>query len=477
MKRRHLILPSIVLAVVVYVGINLVLRAANGRSGDDSREATAEAACRNVLLIVLDTVRADRLGCYGNQRGLTPRIDAFATSGVRFSNAFSHSPWTLPSTASLFTSLYPMQHRAGGRLGSFTRLPSDAVTIAEAFRDAGTRTAAIFNVQFLTETYGMTQGFEHVDVHALDSNVDVRRAAETTDAAAEWLETREEGPFFLVVHYFDAHLVYDPPQPFRARFADPQDAETEDWLFGSIRDMALLRQANSVFPPPELVRRLESLYDGETAYVDHHVGRLLDILDARGLSTNTLVAITADHGEEFLDHGGFEHGHTFYDEQLHVPLIVRLPQLPADRRGATVDTTARLIDVAPTLLAAAGIPVDPGFEGESLLGLLLGEEDEDRPVMSQGPLWGLPGDALRVNGHKLIRRVAKDGRVRLDLFDLKTDKAEKNNLAREEPELRNQLLRRLLDMEKELAEDSLQSEATELTPKDVDRLRSLGYTG
>jgi arylsulfatase A-like enzyme len=421
----------------------------------------------NVVLILIDTLRADRLGCHDNPFGLTPEIDRFAESAVGFRQAFAHAPWTLPSIASLLTSRHPCQHGAGGWLPYFQMLSQKAATLPEVLGQAGVTTGAIINVQFLTEPFGMTQGFDTVDADAPNSNVQVRRAGPTTDAALAWLRDHRDRAFFLMVHYFDPHLVYDPPQPFRRRFAEPRDRETTDYLFGT-RDQMMALRAGTANIPPRGIARLEKLYNGEVAYTDSEVGRLLAGMSELGLDDDTVVVITSDHGEEFNDHGGFEHGHTLYDELLHVPLLIRAPGVPA----RTVHTAVRQIDVAPTLCELAGIPADPDFRGRSLLALMQGQSEDNRPVLSQGNLWGPPGQAWRRDGIKLVRGPAAE---QVQLFDVISDPGEQHDLAAEAPDLRDRLVADLDLVLETFAAETVTGAAPTLSPEQLEHLRSLGY--
>jgi arylsulfatase A-like enzyme len=424
---------------------------------------------RNIILILLDTVRVDRLGCYGSAMGLTPEIDRFAETAVRFEQAFAHAPWTLPSVASLYTSRHPMQHGAGGHLGSFRMLPERAVTLAEVLRRQGLSTGAILNVLFLSEKLGMTQGFASVDhsVHA-DDNVSGRRAGPTTDAALGYIDSQGDQPFFLLVHYFDAHLTYDPPQPYRRRHADPQDREGTDYLFGTVRDMLHFRRGE-IQLGDAMLGRLEKLYDGEIAYLDHEVGRLLDGLANRGLEGNTVVVITADHGEEFLDHDGFEHGHTLYDELLHVPLLIRTPEMTTAR---SVSAIVRQIDLAPTLCELAGVSSDTSFDGESLAGLMAGARAPERSVLSQGNMWGPSGAAWRAAGYKMIREA---GSMSAELYDITADPGEQMNVCGEVPERCATMVQDLNLVLKRLATEAAPGESPTLSERDIQRLRALGY--
>lgn len=459
--------------IFVVLGALVLLPSCNT---NDTTQSSAPK--KNVLLIGLDTVRADRFGCYGNPDGITPEIDKWTQGAVKFERAFAHAPWTLPSFASLFTSRYPGWHGAGGRLGAFRRLPDQAVTIAEVFKRAGSATGAIVNVDFLTETFGMTQGFDSVDADAPSSNVEVRRAGPTTDVALRWIDQHRDRPFFLFVHYFDPHLIYDPPQPFRGRFADPQDRDTDDPVFGTRADVVGLRSGRLDLDPDKIAR-LEKLYDGEVAYVDAEVGRLLAGIADRGLEADTIVVITSDHGEEFHDHGGFEHGHTLYDELLHVPLIIRAPGWPATaaragapEAGRVVASTVRHIDVAPTLCQLADISVAAAFAGKSLVPLMEGGPEDNRPLLSQGNFWGPSGDAWRKDRFKLIRQAASEA---TELYNLAADPKEQRDVAAENPELTRRMLDDLRLIKQTLGAQAAVGRRPTLSREQADRLRSLGY--
>jgi arylsulfatase A-like enzyme len=431
----------------------------------------------NVIVVLLDTFRADRMGTYGAKPGITPRIDQFAANGVVFSQAFSHAPWTLPSVASIFTSQVPDQHGAGGRMGAFKALPPEALTMAEVFQRHGARTGAISNVIFLTESFGAMQGFDTLDAVASGDNTTLRNATATTDAALEWIEKNDDQRFFLFVHYFDPHLKYDPPQPFRRDHAGAADTESGDFLFGSVADMLSLRRGERRLTRG-LVTRLEKLYNGEIAYVDHEVGRLLSSLRDRGIDQNTIILLTADHGEEFLDHGGFEHGHALYDELLHVPLIVwepgTLSSAPANAEPAQkiVRTTVRHVDVAPTLFELTGIPGESSFSGRSLASLLAGNHEPGRSVLSQGTLWGPGRNAFRHHGFKLIER-SDSGSIQL--FDVEDDPAEENDLSQSDTDEGSSMREELKIVLQSLQGGGTENEAMELDEQQRQQLRALGY--
>ncbi|MCE9594882.1 MAG: sulfatase [Planctomycetes bacterium] len=417
-----------------------------------------------MLFLAVDTLRADRLGVQGNTRGLTPNIDRLASLGVRFADASSHAPWTLPSFASLFTSLYPSEHGAGGRFPDFTALAPTVPTVAEGFRDAGYDTAAITNVDFLGTTFGACRGFEHLDSVHFANNEELRRAGPTTDAALAWLATPRAKPWFLFVHYFDAHAAYDPPPEYRARFAAPEDARST-WTFGSRAELVAQRQGNLVLDPATMARA-EALYDAEVAYVDAEIGRLLERSGALDPAHPTIVVFTADHGEEFQDHGSWEHGHTVYQELLHVPLIVAAPGRLAP---AVVSTPVRHIDVAPTLCELADVAPSASFRGKSLLGLLASAPAKLGHSLAEGAFLGPPRQAWRDGFDKLI--VSEHG---LELYDLHADPAEAHDRSRAE-------FARALELadELELASKALRlahGGAVELSDDERARLETLGYT-
>jgi len=449
-------------------------------SCDRSAPAPAAAATSpNVLLVLIDTLRADKLGCYGNDLGLTPNIDRLAGQGCLFERAFSHAPWTLPSVSSLLTSTYPIRHGAGGRWGSpqgLTGLSSDVRTLAECFGGQGYDTGAIINVLFLSPKFGLDRGFADYDFQPPKKSQRVqRRATEVTDRALAWLKKHKRGvsgrPFFFLVHYFDPHLTYDPPKRFRERFALPADRTRDPTLFGTERDMIALRRGRgdaSLLP----LYRLEHLYNGEVAYTDEQVGRLLDGVHRMGLDDSTVVVLTADHGEEFLDHGGFEHGHTLYDELIHIPLIVRYPELIKPRR---VHAMVRHVDVGPTLCGLAGIHGEATFQGRSLEPVMFGRSHKDRPVLSQGNMWGPSLTSLRAGGYKLITGAGK-----VALFHVAVDPRERHDLAGDPSDkaLRVAMSKAMAGMLKRarVGGDG-KGQAVGLSRDELERLRALGYVG
>jgi choline-sulfatase len=380
---------------------------------------------RNVVLVIADTLRADKLSAQGGPPGATPHLDALAAEGVRFAHANAHAPWTLPSIASLLTSLHPLEHGAGGHVPKFTGLDPSVTTLPDVLRARGLQSHAIVNVTFLDpETFGVTRGFDAVDQVSFENNVDLRAATATTDAALAWLDGEREGqrPFLLLVHYFDPHAVYAPPRHYREVWGAEPDKQSA-WTFGTREEMVALR-AGQLDLSREILARAERLYEGEVAYLDAEVGRLVAGLEERGLMRDTAVVFTADHGEEFLEHGSFEHGHSLFEELIHVPLIVRAPGL----EPAVVQDRVRLVDVAPTICELLDLPSPESFVGQSLLGLARGTERGSRSVLAHGNFWRAPLSSFTDGGWKLIL----DAAGAAHLYHLDVDPHEQHDLAQAE---------------------------------------------
>jgi arylsulfatase A-like enzyme len=393
----------------------------------------------NVVIIGIDTLRPDHLGCYGYSRATSPNIDRLAGEGVRFESAISASPWTLPSFATVFTSLYPSQHGAGSLQ---TRLRTVFPTLALILLKNGYSTAGIVNNPTMGADFNMDRGFEY---HDLPPALRERTANGTTDDALSWLDRNPSRPFFLFVHYFDPHLPYAPPAPydtlFSGGYAGPVGNSFDAKTTGTDNPRAY---ADIRALPIQDWNQIVSLYDGEIAYTDAAVGNLLTGLEERGLRRNTLVVLLSDHGEEFLDHGAMNHGHSLYDELLKVPLIFSLPgRIPANE---VIPRQVRLLDVTPTILDILKIKPESHFEGVSLQPLLTGKSDPTPSKTSllppevaySGALMAGSSERKSVRAYpwKLIYEIATEN---ARLYNLERDPDEKLDLAREEPDVRRLL--------------------------------------
>jgi choline-sulfatase len=392
----------------------------------------------NALLVTIDTLRADHLGCYGRGGGVSPTLDALAGRGVRFATAVTHVPLTGPSHASILTGRNPLGH--GFRDNGGYVLPAEVKTAAEGFKAAGYRTAGFVSGFPLDRRFGFDRGFDVYDDHLPRGN-DRRRtpyverfADATTDAVLRWLEAAAPAtaaPWFLWVHYYDPHAPYEPPADLGERF----------------RGVA---------------------YDGEIAFVDREIARLFRTLDERKLTDRTVVLVTADHGESLGEHGEMTHGLFVYDATLRVPWLMAGPGVP---RGRVSSTVARGMDVLPTLADYAGVAL-AGTEGRSLRPAADGAAMEDAPAYAETlyPLrefgWA-PLHAWRTAKYKLIEA------PRPEIYDLEADPGETKNRAAEEAERRDGFKGKL---DAAMARPA-PSAAAEVDPETAERLAALGYLG
>jgi arylsulfatase A-like enzyme len=433
----------------------------------------------NILLIVIDTLRADRLGCYGNRRGLTPFLDSLAARGVLFENAYAPSSWTVPSVASLFTSRHALQH---GAATFEARLPSAEIALAEKLDGAGYATGGLSANFRLSMKTGFAQGFRHFRAYVPPrASVPVVRGDRLRLDALAWLDrARAEAarqPVFLYLQYMEPHQPYEPPEPHRSRFApdghDPAlvsavNRKIEDTRFEGIT--------------PEDRRLLEDLYDGEVAAVDAEIAALFDRLERRGFLRDAIVVVTSDHGEEFGEHGLYTHGHSLYQSAIRVPLIVVAPAVPARR---VVGRNVSLVDLAPTLLDLAGLPPEPRFEGRSLAGLFTGNgaAGASRTQGNDGVLSELPqsgqGIDIRRHEHAWMHRSQKllvtpyGSHV---MTDLQHDPDESRLVAADDSDTGRVLMRELRDRLADLARRSApERETIELDEATREKLRALGY--
>jgi choline-sulfatase len=395
----------------------------------------------NLVLVTIDTQRADRLGCYGYSKIKTPNLDALAQRGVLFENAISTAPLTAPAHASMFTGVYPTVHKVRDT-GGFV-LPSSQTTLAEILQARGWDTAAFVGASVLKKSFGFNQGFAVYDdeMPKPDANREVefpeRRAGEVVDRATRWLDAPSGKPFFLWVHVFDPHSPYDPPPPFREQYS-------------------------------------RNLYDGEVAYTDQQLGRLFEAVARKSKPENTLIAVLSDHGESLSEHGEFTHGIFLYDSTLRIPFLLAGPGIPA---GLRVKPQVRSIDLLPTLLELMGSAAPHGVQGVSLVPTFTGKEAsaEDSYVETLFPRINMNWAELRgirTNRWKYIRS------PKPELYDLSQDPAETKNVIGNHAAEVQQLEARLNaasglvgSQEPEKVETGMVNQRT------MQQLRSLGYLG
>lgn len=304
----------------------------------------------NIVLVSIDTLRQDHVSAYGYSRPTTPTIDRLAAEGALFENAYSTSSWTLPAHMSAFTGLLPSSHQVeddNDRLGEST------LTLTQFLRRRGYATAGVASHVYLAGGYGFDRGFDTYEV-GVDQTADA-----VTDRALAWLAERRDLPFLLFVHYFDPHWDYRPPAEFARRF----DSGYEGNRYGSL-DFLLSWSDPRVAMPAAIRERIVGLYDGEIAYADHHLGRLVDALRRDRLLDSTIVVVFSDHGEEIKDHGSFGHGGSLYVETTRVPLVVRYPLRV--RAGLRLRALASIADLPASLASLAGLGVPRQFTEQAV---------------------------------------------------------------------------------------------------------------
>ncbi len=423
---------------LLLLGVALALAAGCG-----PRQESAPPAPPTVVLVTIDTLRADRLGCYGRKGAGTPHLDRLAAEGARFARAQATAPLTLPSHASILSGRTVPAH--GVRNNGTFALPSAVETIAEVLRAAGWETGAFVSSQVLARRYGLDQGFDVYDDRVprpaaragLVVHYGERPGRVTVDRALAWLATRKE-PAFLWVHLWEPHFPYAPPPPFRERF--PEDP-----------------------------------YQGEVATADAAVGRLVDGIEALREGGRLLVAVVADHGESLGEHGESTHGVFVYGATIHVPLIVWGPGYRV--RPGVVPEPASTADLAPTLLDLLGMPALEGADGASWAGRLRGEAQE-RPRLaafaeSHEPLLEFGWSGLRTVVFDHWRFVDAP---REELYDLEADPGETENLAPRRPAIVGTARELLADMLRRARAAAPVADASrEVSEEDLAELRSLGY--
>ena len=413
--------------------------------------ARAQRVPPNVLLVTIDTLRADRLGAYGYAPARTPVLDRLAKEGVRFADATAHAPLTYPAHVAIVTGRYPGAFNA--RINGMNPLPADANTLPERLKAAGYETAAVIGSIVLDRSYGLDQGFDHYDdrIEVRPSETiaiaDLQRpASAVTAAATAWLSQRSAGrqgrPWFLWAHYYDPHLPYEAPPRYSAALPGRP-------------------------------------YDAEIAYVDAELGRLLASVDRE----RTLVVVTSDHGEALGEHGEPDHGFFLYDATLQVPLIVAGPKVVEGRNRPRLEIAPRVvaeqvrsIDIVPTIADIVGLPPDAAADGESLVPLLQGRTRKEVPVSlaeSWYPLLHFGWSELRAARVGEWKYIAAP---KPELYDLRTDREETHNVVRDRGAVAARLAAEINRSPVHAEKDPVQAPA-QPDPATVERLRALGYVG
>jgi arylsulfatase A-like enzyme len=477
-------------------------------TGDDTAAAKLPPdGSANVLVLLIDTLRADYLSCYGFELPTSPNIDKFAGEGAQFLNTFSPASWTKPATASLMTGFYPSTHQANtmgsGLSDSFEIMP-------EIYKKKGYRTAIFTSNNLVSPLFGFDQGVDFFyygkaqmirelmlgDIIRTLSRMELEKRQQleaflwelesylrfgeqvaydlSADALntnfLEWAESDAGRPFFAYIHYIEPHYPYTPPPPYDSLFAGVESGEF------------VQPEQNYGFQPfdrmdpvdPELVRTVLGEYMGEIAYIDDCLGRFFSELDKRGILDKTLVVLTADHGEEFFEHSMWGHGHSLFNEVVDIPLIMRYPALIPP--GTKVSTLASLVDILPTLYDFSGIQASHVLPGKSLL-----------PFLREG-------DAV-ADGHKSYGEVLRGGQMALYItdgtykllkcekgvleetlmFSILEDPSENTNLSDSLPDLKNSLLIAMEEIHKSSSSNAVEQKEVEIDKTTEDQLKAMGY--
>lgn len=425
----------------------------------------------NILLIVVDTLRADHLETYGYSRKTMPIARQLANEGVQFDNAFSQAPWTGSSMTSLFTSVYPSTHgflynTLGGTTSNFVN--QNLVTLAEALGEGGYHRVGHVTNLYVSRKMGFAQGFDKFLEHEHLADADAVTSAAINDLNG-WAK-KSESPLFMYVHYMEPHCPYSPPADYKKTFESesqplPPTYKIPRHIDIGSRDLADYRNS----------------YDEEILFANDQISRLLDELKKLSLEENTLVILTSDHGEELFERGNFGHGRTFHDEVLHIPLILRFPaKIPANKK---IDTIVELVDVMPTVLDLADLQAPEQMQGSSLKPLLqaapkMPESPEDRVAYSELFIKGPPRIMIRSRTMKAV--CVTEGEPHLtSYFDLTKDPTESNNLVSTlDPSESEALVKQLVQWRVARTKQGAPyqtGETKSLTEQELQRLKDLGY--
>ena len=410
---------------------------------------------KGVVLVSIDTLRRDHVGAYGYGRPTTPRLDALARQGILAHDAVSNSSWTLPSHLSMLTSVDPGAHGGVDMNHAFNRR---VPTLPALLRQAGFATQAITSHLYVSAVYGLDDGFDHLDFHQ------DRKATDVANRAMDVLDRIGDRPFFVFLHFYDPHWHYEPPESTRRLFEAPYSGT----ISGRLQDFS--RRDRKSVSEADLAHLL-ALYDGEIRYVDDELGRVLDHLRARGLDRGTLVVVTSDHGEEFLEHGSWEHQKTLYEEVVRIPLLLAGPRVTSRRETSP----SSLLDVAPTVLAWAGLTVPTQMRGQSVLGPGVSREgygETDHTIDGTRKLF-LRGGEKRWKA--ILSLDPKDASVRREeWYDLAVDPGESRSTP-PPPAMADPARRLALERWKAARGLGAGAPAVVLSPEQRERLRALGY--
>ena len=423
----------------------------------------------NVVLISVSSLRPDHLKCYGYSKDTSPHIDRLAAEGALFENVISSSSWSLPAHGAMFTGLCDSVH---GCTEADRRLHEDHYTLAERLRDVGYTTTGFFSGPFLHPAFGMSQGFEtyadcmwRPSASAETKQPDVT-SPQIVDQVQGWLQKNTRRPFFMFVQMWDPHFDFTPPPPYDTKFDPDYRGEVTGERF-------LLNPAINKNMPPRDLEHLGALYDGEIAWTDDHLGRILDELESLKLLDSSIVILVSDHGTALLEHGLRGHRNSLFDEVIRIPLIIRYPAIIEG--GQRFGQQARIIDLLPTVIALLGMPAD-FLMGQTLTPLFSGQKLERRePAVSELLSMGFKLQSFRVAERKTIWNLDPDAG---SVYDLRSDPGELAAVNHDSPVS----TAATADIKwcrlylKEFGKRSIQSPKTpELPPELLEKFAAMGY--
>ncbi len=440
-----------------------------------TKELSGSLRARNFILVLIDTLRADRLALYNKQtRVQTAYLDSLGQESMIFERALAPENWTKPSVASMLSGLYPGSHRTQN---DRAKLPKTVVLASEHFKKLGFTTAGFVANGYVSNKFGFKRGWDTWTNYVREHKAN--RARFVVDDALAWLNAKKDDkPFFLYIHTIDPHVPYISPKKYWSRY----DSGTYNGPIQPTKTAKLLEQIKTgrlKLSQRDKIR-LEALYDGEITYHDDHLSRLHDAMKQKGLLDDTLIIVTSDHGEEFFEHGLVGHGHSLFEELLHVPLIIRLPQSEG-RKPTRSNKEVSLVDVFPTACEMLGVECPKGIEGLSLVPLLKGEPWPHFPSVSFSTFLGSQR-AVRMGRYKAVFKG-----LRMALYDLEKDPKETQNLKEALPFTRAGLrdvlgrqLGRFIVSDVNRAESKPKrhkEEKTTIDPETRRQLKALGYLG
>jgi len=465
LSRREILKRSL------YSGLTASLTPSLWLSGCENRKRRKDRP--NVILISIDTLRADHLGCYGYKRNTSPNIDSFGANNILFENCFIHEPSTAQSHMSILTGLYPFTH--GVSHSSGMALSSSRKTLAEALRSEGYRTLGFARQcgQMCAE-FGFARGF---DVY-IEGNHSAFIAELQNKFMARYLEESKDDTLFLFAHYYDVHsdfekLPYDSPPPYNRMFCPDYKGNFTggDGKLYASKYLANANRKNIRFEQDDL-EYITALYDGSVAYTDRCVGDLFAILRKLGLYDESLIILTSDHGEEFQEHGFMLHGNPYYYEELvRVPMIMKLPG--AAVAGKVVAGLIESIDIMPSILALLGVSNVPRMQGDSFIRLIDDPQAQGKDVVFGYTVKDGPRAFARSSRWKLLTpNIQHDQQFKM--FDLSSDPQEMLEITDNPDGVTEQLKAKLLDKYMKLEKPGPQKDVS-ITPEQLEMLRSLGY--